>query len=220
MSSAIANRDGHRQPAAASLDGNLESRVACERRDREGFRRSHRRSDRRRHLDARYWQARGDRVVGHQPNPVGAEVRKRADGEWEFRDLDSGKWKIATGPKSQLAKPLVPLLFEGKRYNQRRDTWRLNDFGEMGWRIQGTDGQFIHTTPEDEETALAGRSPELAASHGCVHLDPGGRSRLRERGYLQEGVKFIVRSYTVHLLPEAMRQIMQGDKPLHDKPSP
>jgi hypothetical protein len=29
-----------------------------------------------------------------------------------------------------------------------------------------------------------------------------------------------VRKYTVHLLPEAMRQIMQGDKPLHDKPGP
>jgi hypothetical protein len=152
--------------------------------------------------------------------PWGAKVRKRADGEWEFENPDIGKWKIATGPKSQLAKPLVPEVFEGKRYNKGRDTWRINDFGEMGWRVQGTDGQFVHTTPEDEEAALAGGSPELAASHGCVHLDPTGRNRLRDRGYLQAGVKFIVRKYTVHLLPEAMRQIMQGDKPLHDKPGP
>jgi hypothetical protein len=92
----------------------------------------------------------------------------------------------------------------------------VNDFGEMGWRIQGTDGQFIHTSPEDEQTTLDGASPELSASHGCVHLDPAGRDRLRDRGYLQAGVTFVVREYTVHLLPEAMRQIMQGDKPLHD----
>jgi len=65
-----------------------------------------------------------------------------------------------------------------------------------------------------------GGSPELAASHGCVHLDPEGRNRLRDRGHLQAGVTFVVRRYTVHLLPEAMRQIMQGDKPLHDKPAP
>ena len=101
-----------------------------------------------------------------------------------------------------------------------RGTWRINDFGEMGWRIQGTDGQFIHTTPSDEETTLAGSSPELAASHGCVHLDPEGRNRLRDRGHLQAGVTFVVRRYTVHLLPEAMRQIMQGDRPLHDKSAP
>jgi len=152
--------------------------------------------------------------------PWGAEVRKRADGEWEFKDPDTSKWKIATGPKSQLATPLDVEVFEGPTENKGRSTWRINDFGEIGWRIQGTDGQFIHTTPEDEETTLAGSAPELAASHGCVHLDPAGRSRLRDRGYLQAGVKFVVRKYTVHLLPEAMRQIMQGDKPRHDKPTP
>lgn len=154
--------------------------------------------------------------------PWGAEVRKRADGEWEFKDPDTSKWKIATGDKSELAKPLNVAIFEGtdEDENKGRNTWRINDFGEMGWRIQGTDGQFIHTTPSDEETTLAGSSPELAASHGCVHLDPEGRNRLRDRGHLQAGVTFVVRRYTVHLLPEAMRQIMQGDKPLHDKPAP
>jgi uncharacterized protein DUF4157/L,D-transpeptidase-like protein len=148
--------------------------------------------------------------------PWAAEVRKRADGEWEFKDPDTSKWKIATGSKSQLATPLKGSAFETE--NKGRDTWRVNDFGEMGWRIRGTDGQFIHTSPDDEATALAGSSPELSASHGCVHLDPAGRNRLRDRGYLQAGVTFVVRKYTVHLLPEAMRQIMQGDRPLHDTP--
>jgi hypothetical protein len=151
--------------------------------------------------------------------PWGAEVRKRADGEWEFKEPDTSRWKVATGATSQLAHPLPISVFEADDGNKGRDTWRINDFGEMGWRVQGTDGQFIHTTPEDEETILAGSSPELAASHGCVHLDPAGRSRLRDRGYLQTGVTFVVRKYTVHLLPEAMRQIMQGDKPLHEKPT-
>jgi hypothetical protein len=151
--------------------------------------------------------------------PWGAEVRKRADGEWEFNDPDTSQWTIATGATSQLTHPLSIAAFEADDGNQGRDTWRINDFGEMGWRVQGTDGQFIHTTPEDEETTLAGSSPELAASHGCVHLDPAGRSRLRDRGYLQTGVTFVVRKYTVHLLPEAMRQIMQGDKPLQAQPT-
>ena len=146
--------------------------------------------------------------------PWGAEVRKRADGEWEFKDPDTNNWKIATGSKSQLAKPLDVSVFESN--NKGGSTWRVNDFGEMGWRIQGTDGQFIHTSPDDEATTLAGSSPELSASHGCVHLDPAGRNRLRDRGYVQAGVTFVVRKYTVHLLPEAMRQIMQGDKPLHE----
>jgi hypothetical protein len=127
---------------------------------------------------------------------------------------------IATGDNSQLAHHLPIEVFEAPNYNNGRDTWRLNDFGEMGWQIHGTDGQFIHTTPHDEEAVLAGASPELTASHGCVHLDPTGRSRLRERGYLQAGVTFVVRKYTVHLLPEAMRQIIQGDTPLHEKPRP
>jgi len=154
--------------------------------------------------------------------PWGAAVRKRTDGEWEFEDPDTHKWKIATGAKSQLSTRLPVSAFEGANddENQGRNTWRINDFGEMGWRIQGTAGQFIHTTPQDEETTLTGTSPELRASHGCVHMDPAGRDRLRERGYLQAGVKFVVRKYTVHLLPEAVRQIMQGDKPLHDKRTP
>lgn len=146
--------------------------------------------------------------------PWDAEVRKRADGDWEFKDPDTKSWKIATGAKSQLAKPLDVSAFVTA--NKGRSTWRVNDFGEMGWRIQGTEGQFIHTTPEDEEAKLS--SPELSASHGCVHLDPEGRSRLRDRGQLQAGVTFVVRTYTVHLLPEAMRQLMQGERPLHDHP--
>jgi len=113
-----------------------------------------------------------------------------------------------------LSKPLDVLTFEAadSNSNKGRNTWRINDFGETGWRIQGTDGQFIHTTPTDEEMTLVGSTPELTASHGCVHLDPAGRNRLRDRGHLQAGVKFVVRKYTVHLLPEAMRQMMQGNK--------
>lgn len=153
--------------------------------------------------------------------PWGADVRKRADGNWEFKDPDSGKWKIATGTHAQIDNPLSPADFDSASGNQGRSTWLLNDFGEMGWRIQGTDGQFIHTTPQDEKTTLPGdesvrvdgSGPALTASHGCVHVDPAGRNRLRDRGYLQGGVTFVVRKYTVHLLPEAMRLMMQGEKP-------
>jgi hypothetical protein len=156
-------------------------------------------------------------VTSSWPNsqiPWGAEVRKRHDGEWEFKDPDSNKWKIATGDQSQLEIPVGVEVFERNKKGQEDQPtlhYQLNDFGKKGWRILGTDGQFIHTTPEDERTTLKGKTPELSASHGCVHLDPGGRNRLDARGFLQAGVTFTVRKYTAHLLPEAMRQMMQGN---------
>jgi len=101
--------------------------------------------------------------------PWGAEVRKRADGEWEFKDPDTSKWKIATGSKSQLAKPLNVSAFETE--NKGRDTRRINDFGEMGWRIQGTDGQFIHTSPGDEAPRwLAARRSSRQAMAASISI--------------------------------------------------
>lgn len=55
--------------------------------------------------------------------PWGAEVRKRADGEWKFKDPETNKWKIATGAKPQLAHPLRISAFEADDGNKGRNTW-------------------------------------------------------------------------------------------------
>jgi hypothetical protein len=98
--------------------------------------------------------------------PWGAEVRKRADGDWEFKDPDAGTWKIATGPKAQLAKPLAASVFESE--NKGRSTWHVNDFGEMGWGIQGTTGNSFTPRPRTKRRRwLAARRssrPAMAVS--------------------------------------------------------
>jgi len=43
----------------------------------------------------------------------------------------------------------------------------------------------INATSAIDRCPPASSPPELAASHGCVHLDPAGRSRLRDRGHLR-----------------------------------
>ena len=139
--------------------------------------------------------------------PWGAPVRKMPDGEWEFQD-QHGKWVIATGPNAQLKKKARAKHFEED--NKGRDTWLLNDFGPMAWRAGGTDGQYVHTTPKDEQTVVQGKVPELLTSHGCIHINPTDRDFLTARGFLQGGVKLVVRKYTVHLLPAAMRGMMEA----------
>lgn len=140
--------------------------------------------------------------------PWGAKCRKRQDGEWEFYEPSKKAWKIATGPASQLKTPLDTSTFEDE--NGGRDTWQINDFGQESFAIQGTAGQYIHTSPADEEAVLKGEEPVLGVSHGCVHVDPADRAELSRLGYLAGGVRLTVKSYETHLLPQKMRDEMTG----------
>ena len=76
------------------------------------------------------------------------------------------------------------------------------------WRIEGSPGQLLHTTPVDEEAVLAGKTPKLTTSHGCVHLDPAERAEMSRLGYLQGGVSLTVKAYTEHMLPAELRDMM------------
>ncbi len=145
----------------------------------------------------------------HSQIPWGAKVRMRPDGEWEFLDAARKTWKIATGAKSQLKTPLGVDDFES--YNEGRYTWQVNDFGQELFAIQGTAGQYIHTSPADEHAVLRGDEPELGVSHGCVHLDPAERAEMSRLGYLAGGVTLTVKSYETHLVPQKMRDKMTGD---------
>lgn len=73
-----------------------------------------------------------------------------------------------------------------------------NDFGN--WAFDLTQGghrsaYYIHTTPEDEATTASGGDPDLANSHGCVHIKPADRADMMAHGYLQGGVKLTVKKY-------------------------
>ena len=139
--------------------------------------------------------------------PWGAQVRARSDGEWEFQVPSSKKWRLATGSSSKLKHPLSVSDFTD--YNQNRSTWEVNDFGKEAFRINGADGQFLHTSPKDEETVLAQGTPVLSTSHGCVHLNPAERDEMSRLGFLQGGVTLVVKAYHQHALPKEMRKMME-----------
>lgn len=139
----------------------------------------------------------------------GAKLRERDDGEIEFQDPGATSWKIASGPDSQLRSPMQRGdFFEGGTLMAE---WRLNDFGAAAYRIQGSPGLFIHTSPQDEETVLSGGTPVLTHSHGCLHVNPAERQRLEGEGFLQGGVQLVVKGYDVNLLPKGMRDKMQDE---------
>jgi hypothetical protein len=118
---------------------------------------------------------------------------------------DSGDWHYATGPQSDLTVPLPASafapLFQGKLDGGIRQ-WTLNDFGPLGWNLVGT-ADYVHTTPDSEAAAAAGRPVVLPASHGCIHVIPGERDDMMARGYLQKGVKIVVKGYDEHLYPSS-----------------
>jgi hypothetical protein len=75
-------------------------------------------------------------------------------------------------------------------------TWQLNDFGKEGFRILGTPGDIVHTTPETDDEAESLLTPgNLSFSHGCVHLLGPDRQKLIENGYLRAGVRIKIHPY-------------------------
>jgi len=143
--------------------------------------------------------------------PWGAPTRERADGEIEFLDANTGRWKVATGNHPDIAEAIEQDAFRDAN-GKCRPEYRGNDFGKVAFRIEGSPGMFIHTSPADEATVLAGRTPVLDHSHGCLHVNPAERERLMQRGFLQGGVTLVIKNYDVHLLPGQMRQMMEDEE--------
>ena len=125
----------------------------------------------------------------------GAELREQ-DGEVQYKDLE-GKWQWATGAKSKFKHKMEKAEFheDGDESKALMSTWRKNDFGAISWRIEGSPGLFIHTTPPDEEAHEVGSENELTCSHGCLHVQPSDRDRLIKRGYIDKGVTIQIKGY-------------------------
>lgn len=140
----------------------------------------------------------------------GAEIREK-DGQIQFKDPGSSKWKFATGSKSSLRTPMDRADFsDGKGGIITK--WEKNDFGPMSWKVQGSPGLYIHTTPSDERITLSGRRPRLDHSHGCVHVQPAEREEMEKVGYLVGGATLIIKGYDEHMLAKPMRDRMERPK--------
>ena len=78
---------------------------------------------------------------------------------------------------------------KARGYNQ-------NDFGAMAYRLTGSPGFYIHTTPPTELQAAANAPVQLTHSHGCIHVNPKERDDMIARGYLVGGRPSPARSTT------------------------
>ncbi len=133
----------------------------------------------------------------------GAPIREH-DGAIQFKNPGEG-WKFATGPKRQIGEIDESQFYEGGMVGGTLiKEWRQNDFGETGFRIEGSPGLYIHTSPDTEEQARV-VGPELALdhSHGCLHVQPNKRNELMKNGYLQKGVTLVIKKYDQSLDPHA-----------------
>ncbi|HVY44244.1 MAG TPA: hypothetical protein VHB21_00135, partial [Minicystis sp.] len=136
----------------------------------------------------------------------GAEIR-RFDGGVQYRTR-GGAWRWATPHEGiQLKRPFVESDFDDLPVVERdggvRWVWNKNDFGPIAWNLAPS-VLYLHTTP-DAETATEAVFP-LIVSHGCVHVVPRERDEMMVRGYLRQGVRFVVHGVGVHLLPERARR--------------
>lgn len=123
----------------------------------------------------------------------GAPIREH-DGEIQFKN-PGADWVYATGPQCKLRYPFSRYDFQDSGGELMKE-WRLNDFGETAFQIQGSPGLYVHTSPDAEEAQEVGKKLELTHSHGCLHVHPEDRDRLMAAGYLQQGVTLTIKKYT------------------------
>jgi hypothetical protein len=141
--------------------------------------------------------------------PWGAKVRKAQAG-YEVSPKGATQWQPA--PPGVVDDYIFQSLPKSDGADASADVrwWNQNDFGAIAFRLQGSPGFYLHTTPETEEQAALGEEVQLRHSHGCVHLDPTQRDEMIARGYLQQGVKFVCKKYEAHLLPDKARAQAMG----------
>lgn len=154
-------------------------------------------------------------VTSNWPNsqiPWGAEIRKNEDG-YQYRWPGRTSWSWATrhsvgGPKEPLSTDDFEDLPEVTREGVTYLIWNKNDFGPIAWKLVPGDDLYVHTTPIAEAQYTQpeeGAQTALELSHGCIHIDPRERDEMVERGYLREGIPFVVRRWDEHLLPNELR---------------
>lgn len=121
----------------------------------------------------------------------GAAIREEG-GEIQFKN-PGRDWADATGPRCRLKSPFDHSEFyEG---GTLMTEWKLNDFGETAFRVEGSPGLFVHTTPLSEQAAEMGEDFQLRHSHGCLHVFPADRERMIANGYMAKGVTLVIKKY-------------------------
>jgi len=91
------------------------------------------------------------------------------------------------------------------------DRWVFNDFGPLAIRYfrdvnnnrkldknEHLMGEMLHTTPDNEAQSTGGQSIVMAASHGCIHLKPLERDKLRHLGAFDRGTPLVIHTYKAH----------------------
>lgn len=119
-----------------------------------------------------------------------------------------GRWASATKDHEISRSDIIMQNFQLYGKTEVPLTWVFNDFGPMAIRwfkdlngngvLDGKEalsGQMFHTTPDNEAQTANGEKVILAPSHGCIHLKPADRDRLRALGAFKPGTKFIVHRY-------------------------
>jgi hypothetical protein len=88
------------------------------------------------------------------------------------------------------------------------DIWVFNDFGAEAVRYfrdknadrkldagEVVSGEMIHTTPENEAQTAKGEPVTFEPSHGCIHVSPGDRARLRAARAFDRGTTLVIHTY-------------------------
>jgi hypothetical protein len=91
------------------------------------------------------------------------------------------------------------------------DRWMFNDFGPLAIRYfrdlnrnrkldknEHLMGEMFHTTPDNEAQFARGQSIMMVESHGCIHLKPLDRDKLRNLGAFDRGTPLIIHTYKEH----------------------
>jgi len=86
--------------------------------------------------------------------------------------------------------------------------WVFNDFGPYAVRYfrdhnhnhkrdqgEGLLGEMIHTTPTNEAEMLLEKPVHLVPSHGCIHVSPKSRDKLRAAGAFEPGTDLVIHRY-------------------------
>jgi hypothetical protein len=134
---------------------------------------------------------------------------KRSDVWYEIKP---GTWASLQKDTGIARKEVVDANLAYYGNNGVPDKWIFNDFGPIAIRYfkdlnrngrfdQGKEtlmGDMFHTTPPNEGEYARGVPLDMKESHGCVHLKPPERDKLRKLGAFDRGTPLIIHSYKDH----------------------
>ena len=137
----------------------------------------------------------------------------KASGAEVFFETSPGKWKKTAAIDPVLTREaIIARHFEVWGEARVPDRGVFNDFGPTAIRYfrdrdrdgkrdanEPLSGEMLHTTPENEAEAAAGRRLKMTESHGCIHLKPLDRDELMKAGAFERGTPLKIYDYGVRV---------------------